>query len=802
MISRKTTLFLLLITSFLYSQNPEKKPSPFESTRLFCHKISEKAIYSGLSVALGAASLFGKLGWCLSLTSPFAKNFGEESLLLGDICGVAAHQMFLHVIKGSVFSSYEKGVPLSHTSWHLNQQLLSQVPAASDEEKKLLQFLKRRWLAKSTGFFSSVVHWICPSFGVCLQVHPDTTSHYARNPWNKFSKTYLNRVNAWKKSLPHPETFPLILTRPFDVQGYLPSYVEIDRASFELPKLKACRKVLVDVTGAMEQGIKWNTYQAHVLKVCQETGLKQRQLICIHRLHQEGMGGLRILPFTSTSSHRARRHHRYLLKWISTCGLAANLIELDRGPLQKVETTHRLPLKKTSKLEFKTLEFPTSAHPQKNLMLQGTWKLLQGLCDSVSDQKWQQMMQNPTQTSLIALSLLRIQNELHFLKQNENIPFFETMSHIEEIHANLSSLIEVLSPFSQTDFSTIYRKSLPRSLQKLAKCTVHASGMTSLAGIFKAVNQSLKRKPHVIFGENAYFECIQLAEKMSQATCRLDAKNEDWENVDLILGQFNPALRRIELKATEYRVEDVSEAVRLALRPTKRLTLALDCTLDYIRSPRLNKLLKEFEIDILEGRLSVIGYRSGVKFDLFGMDNYAGAPLFMIHNQDRAWKPFDELLKDAVLQTDILSLNWFCLAYQSAMSELDQYRAQIFRNTKILLDQIPSTLFCKEGKYRIVPMEKNADAAFLDIKISGSLHQVRGSALVGGSLYTTCMKKGHPIFYRPSLGFYHPNFTMIFGHDHTTIRLTLGLDPAQVQILVDCLKRFDRLNGLTKLLAK
>jgi hypothetical protein len=100
----------------------------------------------------------------------------------------------------------------------------------------------------------------------------------------------------------------------------------------------------------------------------------------------------------------------------------------------------------------------------------------------------------------------------------------------------------------------------------------------------------------------------------------------------------------------------------------------------------------------------------------------------------------------------------------------------------------------KNSHYRIIPVEEGADPAFVDIKISGPLHRMRGSALVGGNLSIKCMEGGHPIFYRPSLGLYHSNFTMIFKEEHTTVRLTLGLDPAQVDLLVDCFNMIDSLN--------
>ncbi len=164
-------------------------------------------------------------------------------------------------------------------------------------------------------------------------------------------------------------------------------------------------------------------------------------------------------------------------------------------------------------------------------------------------------------------------------------------------------------------------------------------------------------------------------------------------------------------------------------------------------------------------------------------------------NGGATWDSFDSLLTDPVLQTDRLSLNWFCLAYQSATPQLELYRKQVFANTRSLLNQVPSRLLSdKDAHYRVIPFESDADPAFIDIKISGPCHQAKAAVLVGGCLYLECMEGGHPIFYRRSLGFYHPNFGILFGKDSTTIRLTLGLDPAQVDLLTHCFEKIDALN--------
>jgi hypothetical protein len=177
------------------------------------------------------------------------------------------------------------------------------------------------------------------------------------------------------------------------------------------------------------------------------------------------------------------------------------------------------------------------------------------------------------------------------------------------------------------------------------------------------------------------------------------------------------------------------------------------------------------------------------------MDNYSGAPFFMIHNRDSQWAPFESLLTDPVLQTDRLSFNWFCLAYKHAAPLLNLYRKEVFDHTRALLNKVPARLFenNKNLNYRIIPMEKEADAGFIDIKVFGTAHKLKAS-LIGGLLTMKCMEAKHPIFYRPSLGFYHPNLSLLYGEDRSTIRLTLGLDPSQVDILVECFEIMDALN--------
>jgi hypothetical protein len=124
---------------------------------------------------------------------------------------------------------------------------------------------------------------------------------------------------------------------------------------------------------------------------------------------------------------------------------------------------------------------------------------------------------------------------------------------------------------------------------------------------------------------------------------------------------------------------------------------------------------------------------------------------------------------------------------------MDLYRKYIFENTRALLNKIPSTLF--KGKiYAVVPFAEDADPAFLDITVTGSFHNLKTSALVGGNLSIKCLESNLPIFYRISLGLYHTSLSKLTAVKYSTLRLTLGLDPAQVDVLAKALSEIDELN--------
>jgi hypothetical protein len=795
--------------------------------------ISNKATYFIAGTALGSLSLFARLGWRICQVSPWSATVGNECLLLSYLCARAATHVFSHLFSAPPsFSPLFQTLPLSHFSWYLNRLLLSQIPATSEEEKQLLLFLEKRWLAKSAGFYSTMLNWVCPCFGISVQAHPETDHTYARDPMMQSSSTYNTLVKTWQNSLIHPLHFPLILTRPYELQDYLPGYLSVSKEEeiettmqrLALKMHAVSSKVVIDLAALFadtdltdrEKWLEiWKRYEEQFTQACKKHEIALKRLVCIQTLRSEEIGGIRLLPFASASAEEIDRDREFLLEWVSTFGLSANRIELDRWHLPSAAASRAYP-PVTLSLERKTREeylhsltaFEQNwklSDGQKDLLLKGTLQVIKRLLTATSDEKWEAIDGCRAKACVVHLSFAKIREQLELLARKEKKAlFFDTASHFEEIHANLCALLEVLAPFADSDFPAIYKNlltTIPEKLKPLISCGIHSSGMTSLAGIFKAAEKTLGHAPVVLCGENTYFENVIAAKRISKALSMEEASEEDWKEADLILGQFNPVLKRIELKkvdssVTEYRVEKIAESLHRCLKTgrEKPLTVAIDCTLDFIDSRRVGALVSEFQNEIEQGLLNIICYRSGLKFDLFGMDNYCGAPFYSIHSRNSKWAFFDLLFSDPVLQTDPLSCNWFCLAYQSAASELEIYRKQVFENTRALLDKIPARLFQKKHTgYRVIPFDRESDPAFIDVKIVGAFHQLRGAALVAGILSLKCMEERHPIFYRQSLGFYHPNFSLIFDDDCTTIRLTLGLDPAQIALMAKCFEMIDAL---------
>lgn len=608
-------------------------------------------------------------------------------------------------------------------SWKMNADRLSQIPTTTKEERDLIHFLQNRWLSKTAGFGPTLLP---PP----LQLHPQTSNSYARDPSHNLPPRYKEVIEQWQQE--HP--YPLILTVPGAIVEHFPTYFSADTPLESLPQDLA----IYDFTSCPE---KWERLSP--------TLEKRDHLICIKRVQKGNVEAICLLS--------NEEQHKRLLTWISRAGLTANWIELDR-------------------LHF---EQPLPSSP----LLTGSLSLMKGFFQEISNEKWEKVQASPVLSQIASISFQKIEQELERLRTATTL--FEQAGILEQMHAAFLPLVEIFSPFYESDFTPILKNALTKVPERLLPhihATVHMSAMTSLTAILKSLETE---KPlHVLYGQNSYFETIDVAYTKTCAKPVSQASTEDWKEVDLLLIQFNPVIQKERFDLDPYSVEEVIPMVQKALeiRREKPLTVALDCTFDFIDSPRTALLLETFEREILEGKLTVICYRSGVKFDMWGLDNVCGAPFWVV---SRAPHP---RLFDPLYKTDTLSWNWFCLAYTFGAEELDRYRATIFSHSRQLLQRLPPSLF-EGGSFRVIPACENVDPAFIDIKICGPLHSLKSYFLLA-YLSWSAHHQGHPLFFRPSLGFYHPNAGLFPTERCSTIRLSLGLDPREIETFSRCLLKF------------
>lgn len=806
-----------------------KRTKTLEVVESIFHSCFDTPLYCGTGTLLGSAAVLSKATSGICSLFP-GTSWEEEFSLLARIFSIAAKHSFLRAMKKiPIITFCFKEVSSACSAWDHHRTMLSQIPAELEEEKKLLHFLQKRWLAKSTGCYIILANWVCPAFDIPLQIHPESTNSYARDPSNTLSLTYKKKTQECKGYLPQPHHFPLILTRPLSIRDYLPQCFELENSETITqcierlePKIRSANsRVIIDVTSRLQNHSDpkqwldtWYRLEKELSSCCTAAHLDMNRLFCIQHINLQDIGSIRLLPFRSLAQRVIDDHYHFLLEWVSRFGLTANRIELDRSlPVLENNTVERCsspqtPIACESKeplfIFFDDLDRNWASNlSQKTLMFKATLQVLKNLLLSAEGQAQHFI----THRNAVDLYWKKIKQTLLDCWQNEKKDSFQDfIARIECVHADLSALLEIYSPFSMRDFSHVFHEHLtciPPTLQSLTTYALHPSAMTTLTAILKAIENTHKRMPRLLYGENTYFECILAAERMSYAKAVMEANSEDWKAADILLAQFHPPLKRInfevtEYQTTQYRLEPIEDILRhiLVAREGQPFTIALDCTLDFSNSPNIGELLLAFQKEIENGTLNVICYRSGLKFDLFGMDNYCGAPCFMLHSNEDKWSCFDQCVKDRALETDRLSLNWFCLVYKSAASYLEAYRKQVFDNTRAVLNKIPQRLFNEKPlAYRVIPFASDTNPCFIDIKIFGPLHPIRGSFLIGGYLTIKCLEKGIPLLYRPGIGFYHPNLCVLYGPECTTIRLTIGLDPAQINIIAECLEKMDALNG-------
>lgn len=439
-------------------------------------------------------------------------------------------------------------------------------------------------------------------------------------------------------------------------------------------------------------------------------------------------------------------------------------------------------------------------HPEVAVQGRATLNLFKGLLSEISDSKWKELHDNPETRMLVQGTLFRFMQHLARAEHNMNMveTSFEARTafakSMELAQAEISTLLSVVSPFSEEDFEEIYTSRLthiPEELRGYVQVGVGKSAMNVFSGINMLVGETTaKDSPERVISEGTYFEEVNIIGENHSPDEAL--KNPAVKTVDLYAGEFNHNVN-IDLRITHYEPADVIGEVEALLKnkpETERLTVSIDQTIDFVRSKNVAALLERFSDEIAEGKLNFVFFRSGQKFDMLGMDHYYGSPFYMVNNGDAHWQAFDTLATNPLFKTDPLSMQWFSLANKYGFEDMEDYRGAIFQNTRAVLDRVPESL--KPGNnpnVRVGTASKQMDASFIDVKC------ISKGGITATELSSRLVKKFHDhnqtIHGRSSFGFPHTNYTAIIDPTDgvaRTLRINVGLDPADIDLITEFLE--------------
>ena len=400
-------------------------------------------------------------------------------------------------------------------------------------------------------------------------------------------------------------------------------------------------------------------------------------------------------------------------------------------------------------------------------------------------------------------------NEAVF-KKDDPIAF---LNQIELIHQEIQTILGILQPYDDRQFSEIMSQNLTTGLkplipQSLGLPQVHlkTSGMHAMMSVVSSVEQQ-KGVNHlnIVILQDSYYEGSECLVRAQAYTIRMlngDVFNTqgieaalprrpDDKPIDLFVGEFH---HNISFTRQVYRKEMIKEQIKEMLKRgwvAEKFTVLLDVTMDLERSDEIRNLLADPEIQqlIKDGRMNVALTRSAQKFDMLGMDNYSGGVVIAVNN-GVAFGRFNDRMALPEDQLKGLSYQGLTHLQKYAGPLLEEYRKGILANTHYLYFKLPRKSIFVEGTTNPMQISRIEDPrlVYLDIKLPQ--YPIAAEAM-HKKLDDICEFSRLPITHRPSFGFATTNFTMAAAGN---LRLSVGLDS---QATLDLYARFfKRVQGI------
>lgn len=414
------------------------------------------------------------------------------------------------------------------------------------------------------------------------------------------------------------------------------------------------------------------------------------------------------------------------------------------------------------------------------LLAKASVKMIQTLLAKISDKDWAEKQKDPVVLELTQTTVYRLMQ--HCAAASDKLKDFRQYSQaIDRIHAELTTLLLIYKPFNTGSFEEKYRnylKPLLQSAEQIKEIGIAKSAMNVFSGVLSAIMKD-NAHPVILSGEQSYYEKPEL---LGERTILLkDVLNDpNVKKADLYVAEYyhNIDISSNVINYTKSNVEKDIEEIFKKKPATDNLTVAIDATIDFTKSKDIQSLLKKFQKEIKAGKLNIVVFRSGQKFDMLGLDNYFGGPFYIINNGEKKWDSFNKIKSDPVFQTDELSQQYFSWITESGPELVDEYKKLIFDNTRDILDIVPPSLKAKPGrKVCVCNVDKDVKTPFIDIKLDAS--QFNDVLILEvQNLFMSIFAQNEKLTYRRgSFGFAHPNITVFMNEKR--IRINPGIDPTE-----------------------
>lgn len=490
-----------------------------------------------------------------------------------------------------------------------------------------------------------------------------------------------------------------------------------------------------------------------------------------------------------------------------TKGISAVTLPEDTSRLARFDNTQDFLDTQIFK-DFKALGQDPDAPPYVRVSAAATSSMMEGMQEMKLHESFGRQGLDP----VLQMTYNRMQGAMQKAVAAADDPakFNDYMRQVELVHEQLANTLAVAKPYSQDQFSQVMREAtdlmpdgFPENIQP--QFALKNSGLRALSSTLTGVEaQQEGRKLNIAMQKDCYYESgFALEEAHNHRHLTLDGDNLNattgdiaatlgGEKLDMYVAEFH---HNISLDREEYHAEYVTAQVDRLFEQglvSDKFTVALDTTIATTDADEIKAFLDHNKDRIAEGKLNVVMYRSGQKFDLMGMDNYNGGVMAVVNN-GAAFASFNKATQEGrgVDNLGDLSVQGFTMMQKHAQQPLNDYRSTAMRATSALgsprSDDNPLGLppaMILNGSNRgdaIIQIARNTDdkAVFLDLR---NPWLEKGSAEAEGfnnsmASLLTHMSEENPGEYhiegRASFGFMHSNVTVIGGDK---FRLNPGLE--------------------------